>query len=162
MHIGYRQCESYTQSSECGLFVDGAGLIALPERSATGRLRQAIAAVPDERLFTRADAAGALRRLLLKRLPKASNGKGYYALVLLDDVGQGRRDTARLARLFGFTAKQGELAGLLLAGLSVPQAAARMGISRSTAGDHMRLLFDKTHTARQAGLVRVLARAASL
>lgn len=103
-----------------------------------------------------------MRRLWIKRLPKASNGKGYYALVLLDDSGQSQRNTARLARLFSLTPKQSELAGLLLAGMSVTQAAGRMGISRSTAADHMRQLFDKTHTARQAELVRVLARAGSL
>ena len=62
----------------------------------------------------------------------------------------------QIQRLFGFTSAQASLARELLNGDGIPAAAARLGISRSTARTHLAELFQKTGTNRQAELVRVI------
>jgi DNA-binding CsgD family transcriptional regulator len=62
----------------------------------------------------------------------------------------------QIQRLFGFTPAQASLARELLNGDGIPAAAARLGISRSTARTHLAELFQRTGTNRQAELVRVI------
>jgi DNA-binding NarL/FixJ family response regulator len=58
----------------------------------------------------------------------------------------------------GWPPRQRELAGLLLAGHTLEEAAKLMGIARSTAVDHLRGLFRATGTNRQQDLIRYLSR----
>lgn len=67
---------------------------------------------------------------------------------LLDRIGERRRLPPR----------QRELAGHLLAGLSLDAAAEKMGIGRRTARDHLSGLFRATGTARQSELIARLSR----
>ncbi|HXG77769.1 MAG TPA: LuxR C-terminal-related transcriptional regulator [Methyloceanibacter sp.] len=61
-----------------------------------------------------------------------------------------------LAELYGFTGRESALAQLLLEGFDVREAAARLGIGMTTVRTHLRQVFEKTGTHRQAELVSVL------
>lgn len=60
---------------------------------------------------------------------------------------------------FGFTAAEFRLAGMLLQGFALDEAAERSGTSKNTARTQLRGLFDKTGTRRQSELVALLHRA---
>jgi DNA-binding CsgD family transcriptional regulator/PAS domain-containing protein len=64
--------------------------------------------------------------------------------------------TVHLQRAFGFSAAETRVAAALLDGESVECLADRLCISRNTARTHLRRLFAKTGTTRQADLIRVL------
>jgi DNA-binding CsgD family transcriptional regulator/PAS domain-containing protein len=61
-----------------------------------------------------------------------------------------------LRRVFGLSAAETRVAAALLDGESVDRLADRLCISRNTARTHLRRLFAKTATTRQADLIRVL------
>lgn len=61
-----------------------------------------------------------------------------------------------LMRLHGLTRRQAELAVVLAAGHSLEETAAALGISTATARVHLRQVFAKTDTHRQAELVKLL------
>jgi DNA-binding CsgD family transcriptional regulator len=62
---------------------------------------------------------------------------------------------------FGLTAREAELAALLMSGHSVDSAAASLGMAMPTVRTHMRRLFEKTATSGQAALIRLLSQIAS-
>ena len=68
----------------------------------------------------------------------------------------------RLAQQFGLTPAESRVAGALLAGKTVEVAAGELCIATATARTHVRSLFHKTGTARQAELMRVLLSGPSL
>jgi DNA-binding CsgD family transcriptional regulator len=59
---------------------------------------------------------------------------------------------------WGFTTAEAQLAQWMMQGLSLAQAAERGGVTINTMRTHLRSLFDKTQTRRQAELVRLLLR----
>ncbi|CAM3319692.1 response regulator [Halomonas lysinitropha] len=61
-----------------------------------------------------------------------------------------------LASLFGLTPTETRIAMALLEGLRTEEIAARMGISPTTVAFHLRNLFQKTETHRQADLIALL------
>ena len=61
-----------------------------------------------------------------------------------------------LSELYGFTAGEARLAVVLLSDRSLEQAAQQLGIAVSTARSHLKNLFAKTDTNRQASLMRLL------
>jgi DNA-binding CsgD family transcriptional regulator len=63
---------------------------------------------------------------------------------------------AHVQRVFGLSAAETRVAAALLDGESLERLADRLCISRNTARTHLRRLFAKTGTARQADLLRVL------
>jgi len=63
---------------------------------------------------------------------------------------------APLRALWGLTMREARLALLLGEGLSVKEAAVRMGIAEPTARAHLHAVFRKTDTTRQAELIRLL------
>jgi DNA-binding CsgD family transcriptional regulator/PAS domain-containing protein len=65
-------------------------------------------------------------------------------------------DVGALRERFGLTRKEAQLAGELAAGLSLDEAALRLGVSRNTARSHLRGLFTKTGVSRQGELVRLV------
>jgi DNA-binding CsgD family transcriptional regulator len=70
---------------------------------------------------------------------------------------------ATAARLFGLTAAQRQVLGLLVQGLRPRQIGRRLGVSLTTVRTHLGDLFGKTGTSRQAELVaRTLALASPL
>ena len=58
---------------------------------------------------------------------------------------------------FGLTPRQAALAVLLARGKSLPQAAAALSITLETARSHLKEVFFRTNTRRQADLIRVIA-----
>ena len=78
------------------------------------------------------------------------------AAVVLSEMEQGGPPPALLAKLYGFTRCEAGLAHLLARGLTIVEASRARGISPHTARHHLRRIFDKTGTKRQAELVRVL------
>ena len=68
-----------------------------------------------------------------------------------------------IARCYGLTLKERDLAVLLASGLDLRAAAERLGMGYNTARFHLRHVFEKTDTRRQSDLVRlVLAASPSL
>ena len=58
---------------------------------------------------------------------------------------------------FGLTRAEGRLLAALFEGCSVPQAAHRLGVARTTARTHLQRVFDKTGARRQGDLLRLVA-----
>ncbi len=63
-----------------------------------------------------------------------------------------------LAQLYGLTAREAALVVLLLDGLDLRDAAERLGLAMNTVRTHLRAVFNKTGTRRQAELVSLLLR----
>jgi DNA-binding CsgD family transcriptional regulator len=61
-----------------------------------------------------------------------------------------------LGRLFGLTPAEGRLAGALMQGSSLKEAAGEFRLSHNTVRSQLRSIFDKTATTRQGELVRLL------
>lgn len=60
------------------------------------------------------------------------------------------------AAIFGLSASQRRLAGLIADGLALPDAARQMGISANTAKTHLQRIYDKTGVHTQPKLIRVM------
>jgi len=67
-----------------------------------------------------------------------------------------------LAKLYGLTRREADLAVQLSAGLELRAAATAAGMSYNTARSHIRLLFHKTGAKSQLQLVSILRGLASL
>jgi DNA-binding CsgD family transcriptional regulator len=65
-------------------------------------------------------------------------------------------DAAALAKVYGLTAAEIRVAQQLLAGKPVAQVALSLGIVEATAKTHIRKVLQKTNTARQPQLIRLL------
>jgi DNA-binding CsgD family transcriptional regulator len=63
-----------------------------------------------------------------------------------------------LKRLYGLTTREAEVAGLLMQGIELREAAGQMEVSMHTVRTHLRLIFEKTDTHRQSELVHLLLR----
>jgi DNA-binding CsgD family transcriptional regulator len=90
------------------------------------------------------------------------SGQGTDTLILLSlavhTVATSTEHLDRLGERHDLPTRQRELAGHLLAGLSLDKAADRMGITRRTARDHLKGLFRATGTSRQGELIARLGR----
>lgn len=79
-------------------------------------------------------------------------------VVILKAAHEDRRRRVDEARVgYGLTAAEGRLLATLFEGCSVPQAANRLGVARSTARTHLQRIFDKTGARRQGDLLRIVA-----
>jgi DNA-binding CsgD family transcriptional regulator len=65
-------------------------------------------------------------------------------------------DGSLFSRLFGFTRAEATLAGFLMRGLTVEQAAETLFVSEHTVRTHLKRMLLKTDTGRQAELLRLL------
>jgi DNA-binding CsgD family transcriptional regulator/PAS domain-containing protein len=61
-----------------------------------------------------------------------------------------------LQQLYGLTRAESRLASLLVSGLSLEEAAKRLGVTTNTARTHLKRVFAKTRTSRQGDLVSLL------
>ncbi|MER2511251.1 MAG: helix-turn-helix transcriptional regulator [Nitrosomonas ureae] len=87
-------------------------------------------------------------------------GEALFLLsVIVHVTASSAEQLERLGELLRLPPRQRELAGHLLGGLSLDLAAARMGIGRRTARDHLKGLFHATGTSRQTELIANLSRA---
>lgn len=91
-------------------------------------------------------------------LVKESVGRSRPAVAIFlrdpDTLAEPAHDIAR--QLFDFTPAEAHLAIELLNGLSLDEAAEKLGILRNTGRAHLRAIFSKTGVTRQSELVRVL------
>lgn len=78
------------------------------------------------------------------------------AIFIRDPVGSPRNTHANLRRLFRLTPTEIELALAMMDGLTLDEAAIRLGIKKNTARAHLRGIFSKTGATRQAVLVKML------
>ena len=88
-------------------------------------------------------------------LPRAALSDGIAAL-MLQEIGKLQPlpgDT--LVKLYGFTRAEARLVALLAQDLSLEDAAAALGIARTTAKTHLQRVFEKTGTNRQPQVVRL-------
>jgi len=79
-------------------------------------------------------------------------------LLLSDPEASHETPVALLARLYGLTPREAELAALLMQGIDLYDCAGQLGMGRQTARTHLSHIFDKTRTRRQGELVRLLLR----
>lgn len=86
---------------------------------------------------------------------------GRALMILIDLDARPVPAEATLMRLFGLTAREACLAVQLAGGLGLPEAADRLGVTRETARSHLKAVFSKTDTSRQAELVGLIQRAAT-
>ncbi|PDT64970.1 transcriptional regulator [Bradyrhizobium ottawaense] len=81
------------------------------------------------------------------------------ALLILTDLNEiPRVSQSSVMEIFGLTPAQARLASLLLAGKSLEEIALDMNISSGTARNHLKAVFLRTGTRRQAELVSLLSR----
>ena len=108
------------------------------------------------------DAAG--NRYLLQLMPVLGRARDVFfatsAIGVL--IGQPKRaafsvDWTIAIDLFGLAPREAQVAGLLCEGCSVGEIAARLRIVPDTVRYHLKSIFDKTGTRRQAELVGLLA-----
>jgi len=78
------------------------------------------------------------------------------AVFIRDPAGSPRNTHASLRKLFHLTPTEIELALLMVDGLTLDEAAVRLGIKKNTARAHLRGIFSKTGATRQAVLVKML------
>lgn len=99
--------------------------------------------------------AGARRLMILGRriASRALRGGATVMLMLSDPKNQQPMDIATLRQLFDLTPTEAQVARLVAEGLRRNQIAARLGLSPTTIAFHLRNIFDKTGTHRQADLV---------
>lgn len=97
--------------------------------------------------------AGEGGTLLIAACPIPGNG---VLLRVIDPAAAPLPDPGVLQDLFGFTPAEAALATDILAGHDLAASAARRRITLHTARAHLRRLFEKTGTNRQAELMRLL------
>lgn len=101
---------------------------------------------------------GETASIVLRRV----SGQGADALFLLslnlNAYPPSAEQLDRLGEIHGLSSRRKELAGYLLANLSLNEAAACMNITRRTVRDHLKGLFLATGTSRQRDLIAYLVR----
>ena len=86
----------------------------------------------------------------------AAHGDAQIALFLVDSARRTRLSDAMLAQIFGLTPTESAVAGRLAAGERLDAIAGALGISQTTVSFHLRNIFGKTRTNRQADLIALM------
>lgn len=88
------------------------------------------------------------------------DGRPPHIIVTIREIRDDSQEKLIAAQAgFGLTRTEVKLVAALFEGCSVPQAAGRLGVARSTARTHLQRVFDKTGVRRQADLMRIVATA---
>lgn len=82
--------------------------------------------------------------------------EGSAAIFITDPCEEHRVDARLLESVYGLTSAESRIAEALLGDQSLCEIAASLGIRESTARSQLLSLFRKTHTSRQAQLVKLL------
>ena len=85
-----------------------------------------------------------------------AQGGAAMALFLSDADHASETPASVLQRLYGLTAAESRVAGEVLRGSGIDEAAAHLGLKRETVRTHLKHVFAKVGTTRQADLVRLL------
>jgi DNA-binding CsgD family transcriptional regulator len=100
------------------------------------------------------------RPLTLLLVPKDGRETGADAPVAVLYIGDPERpvrfDHQRIARLYGLSRAESRVAALLASGYRLDQISDMLGVAYETVRKHLKQVFSKTGTYRQAELVRVL------
>ncbi|MFP5306119.1 MAG: helix-turn-helix transcriptional regulator [Gammaproteobacteria bacterium] len=129
-------------------------------REAIGDAPQATPALVDAMSVTRPSGRSPIG-LLVRRVAAAAwpkNPQLPVAAVFLRDPESGTQRLSRdvVQRLFGFTHMEAGLALAIADGLTLEEAAERLGIKKNTARTYLRFIFCKTGVSRQSQLIRRL------
>lgn len=86
-----------------------------------------------------------------------NNGRSPAALLFIGDPERPAKfDQTRIARLYGLSRAESRVAALLASGYRLEQVAESLDIAYETVRKHLKQIFGKTGTYRQAELVRML------
>ena len=85
-----------------------------------------------------------------------AQGGAAMALFLSDADHASETPATVLQRLYGLTAAESRVAGEVLRGSGIDEAATHLGLKRETVRTHLKHVFAKVGTTRQADLVRLL------
>ena len=85
-----------------------------------------------------------------------AQGGAAMALFLSDADHASETPASVLQRLYGLTAAESRVAGEVLRGSGIDEAATHLGLKRETVRTHLKHVFAKVGTTRQADLVRLL------
>lgn len=88
----------------------------------------------------------------------APNGAQASLVIICDPERKGKLCEQALCRFYELTPAEARLAARLAGAARLDEAAMALGISIHTARTHLKRIFDKTGTDRQADLIRVLCR----
>jgi DNA-binding CsgD family transcriptional regulator len=78
------------------------------------------------------------------------------AILITDPGAAAERPPDRLRRIYGLTATEAEVASRLARGMRLSEICEELGVSLHTVRGHLKQLFTKTGTHRQADLIRVI------
>jgi DNA-binding CsgD family transcriptional regulator len=121
------------------------------------RLRQTLANLDGETRFSWPDPNGGETTLLLRPLPTGA----AIAATRLPEPPTAEQLAPVLAQHFNLTARQSELAALLLDGQTLIDAARAMGISRHTANEHLAALRQRVGAPTRKALLEILRHTAT-
>lgn len=96
------------------------------------------------------------RRIHLFSAPVRNDGSVLNVVFICDPGRQLAVSDAALRELYDFTTAEARLAGELMNGCTVDEAAEKLRIKPNTARSHLKRIFVKTDTKRQGELVRLL------
>ena len=151
-----------------------AGRLATGHRATTDRLAALIRGAVDTAAGSGASPGGALAIEREDRLPltvlvapfrPARDGFGAAvpaAIVFIRDPESPTPMILALRGLFGLTPAEACIAGMLAEGRAIDDIASRQGITRNTVRVHLKSIFAKTGTARQAQLVALILRSVAM
>lgn len=83
--------------------------------------------------------------------------RGRIVMILKPMLENRRQRIFEAEAKFGLTRAESRLLTVLFEGCSVPEAADRLGVARSTARTHLQRVFDKTGARRQGDLLRLVS-----
>jgi DNA-binding CsgD family transcriptional regulator/PAS domain-containing protein len=137
-----RQAVASAVATSLGTATSSGGILSLGRPSGRRRLRLVIAPVAMHQGFFGADSAGAI-------------------VSVADPERVAVPDEGTLRSLFGLTPAEAVLTRLVAQGVTLEEAAARLGLRLETLRTRLKTIFEKTDTHRQVDLVRLVLLTAS-
>jgi DNA-binding CsgD family transcriptional regulator len=145
------------------------GRLVLRDTTAQGQLRALLRSASETRDATN-NATGILvpralrlplqliaRKVEPDRTLLRGGDRGLWSVMLSDPQETSAPTIRALSLLYGLTPAETRIATMLVAGFTVEQIANEIQISKNTVSTHLKSLFLKTSTARQAELVRLFS-----
>lgn len=124
----------------------------------SARLREALAGDGDELVTVSRSGGRRAYQLWVTQYRGDASSVGVAVVVICDPAAKSARPEKLLQRLYCFTATEARVAAYLMNGCSIHQTAAELGMRMGTAKTHLKSIFLKTHTQRQAQLACLLLR----
>jgi DNA-binding CsgD family transcriptional regulator len=146
-----------------GVKILKTGEIGIAGHSETRRLRELISkAMITSEGSVMAIASSGQRRLYLSVSPFAEKfgppglARPMALITLSAPLGTDLGEARGLAKLFGLTAAESKVALMIADGDSIKEIADKLSISEQTARTHLKRIFGKTETKRQASLMKLV------